>query len=151
MQNIKLSPIPFIQILEMRGYVERKSRAFYVKELGFLLIDALADIWKPFLDPQFTADVESELVAIQNGTKSMTSVIDSVVARFLQLFDLFRQQKALIVSKMSGLQQTGNVIRGRNNQIIPIKTSSQPNKFRKGSVKKKSQKNRLKNSQFPKE
>ncbi|MHA1601802.1 MAG: DNA topoisomerase, partial [Promethearchaeota archaeon] len=112
-----------IQILIDRGYAERKKRAFFVKELGFLLIDALVKIWKPFLDPKFTADVESQLDDIRLHGKNMQIVVGDVKKRFLDLFDKFRQQKALIIGKMNALQKTGNIIRGRNNAILSSSSS----------------------------
>jgi len=124
-----------IQILIDRNYIERKNRSFFVKELGFLLIDALVLIWKPFLDPQFTADVELGLEAIRTQTKTKNQVVLEIKQRFLQLFDLFRAQKPTFMSKMNTLTRTGNVLRGRNNQIITPKSSRSS---KKGSFKSSS-------------
>ncbi|MHA1721055.1 MAG: DNA topoisomerase [Promethearchaeota archaeon] len=107
-----------IQILIDRSYIEQKNHMFYVMELGFLLIDALKSIWLPFLDPKFTAQVETQLESIRKEKKQMKQVIKEVKVDFLTLFDKFRQNKTKILSKLNELEKTGNIIRGRNNKII---------------------------------
>jgi len=117
-----------IQILIDRSYIERKKRMLFVMELGFLLIDALKVIWLPFLDPKFTSKVEFQLENIRKEKKKMKDVVKEVKDDFLILFDKFRKEKPNFLSKMNVLGQTGNIIRGRNNQIIPNKKVSVPNK-----------------------
>lgn len=87
-------------------------------DFGFLLIDALKNIWKPFLEPSFTAKVEKLLEEVKNQQIKYNDVVDSIKLEFLKLFDLFRAQKSQIVSKIQPIQSTGNIIRGRNNKII---------------------------------
>ncbi len=115
-----------IQVLLTRKYIERRKRYFYVKELGFLLIDALKLIWEPFLDPKFTAYVESELDAIKQGKKKMQDAVNGIKATFLSLFDKFRAQKPQFLAKMNTIKTTGNVIRGRENKILTKAKSGQP-------------------------
>ncbi len=112
-----------IQILIDRMYVERKNKVFFVKELGFLLIDALVVVWKPFLDPQFTANVESLLESIKDEKKKMAEVVNEIKNKFLELFDKFRKNKPTFITTMNALQKTGNILRGRDNKIIPSTNS----------------------------
>lgn len=107
-----------IQILIDRSYIQRKGRSIYLMDFGFLLIDALKNIWKPFLEPSFTAKVEKLLEEVKNQQIKYNDVVDSIKLEFLKLFDLFRAQKSQIVSKIQPIQSTGNIIRGRNNKII---------------------------------
>ncbi len=125
-----------IQILIDRTYIERKNRMIFVMELGFLLIDALKVIWLPFLDPKFTSHVEMQLETIRKEKKQKKDVVKEVKDEFLILFDKFRKEKPNFLSKMNVLGQTGNIIRGRNNQIINSKKSSIPNKSNQNSNKK---------------
>ncbi|MHA1887286.1 MAG: DNA topoisomerase [Promethearchaeota archaeon] len=113
-----------IQILIDRQYIQRKGRSIYLMDLGFLLIDALKTIWTPFLDPSFTAKVENLLQQVQNNQIKFDFAVNTIKAEFLQLFDLFRTQRSKILSKMQAIQQTGNVIRGRNNKIISSNASN---------------------------
>ncbi|WP_371804255.1 DNA topoisomerase [Candidatus Lokiarchaeum ossiferum] len=112
-----------IQILLDRNYIERKKRAVFVTELGFLLIDALVEIWKPFLEPQFTAEVEDLLEEIRNQTKGKDAVVQEIKQKFLLLFDKFRKNKPAFIVKMNSLQKTGNILRGRDNKIVKGKQS----------------------------
>jgi DNA topoisomerase-1 len=107
-----------IETLLNRGYINRVNNSFYVLDLGFKLIETLKTIWLPFLEPNFTEHVEEKLEAIQNGKRKMDDVVDEVKKEFLDLFDKFRANKATIISQMSVLSQTGNVMRGRNNVIV---------------------------------
>ena len=121
-----------IQILIDRTYIERKNRMIFVMELGFLLIDALKVIWLPFLDPKFTSNVEMQLETIRKEKKLMKEVVKNVKDEFLILFDKFRKEKPNFLLKMNVLEQTGNITRGRNNQIIsnkkgPVPNNSSPN------------------------
>ncbi len=124
-----------IQILIDRSYIERKNRMVFVMELGFLLMDALKVIWLPFLDPKFTSNVEMQLETIRKEKKQMKEVVKEVKDEFLILFDKFRQEKPNFLKKMNVLEQTGNIIRGRNNQIIQNKKGSIPNKTSPNSSK----------------
>ncbi|MHA1729494.1 MAG: DNA topoisomerase [Promethearchaeota archaeon] len=107
-----------IQTLENRQYIKRSNRIFYVLELGFMLIDTLKGIWLPFLDPNFTKEVETRLDDVKLGKRKMDDVVDEVRAEFLKLFDKFRKNKSIILKNMMVLQQTGNIMRGRDNKII---------------------------------
>ncbi|MHA1618467.1 MAG: DNA topoisomerase, partial [Promethearchaeota archaeon] len=113
-----------IQILIDRSYIQRQGRSIFLMDLGFLLIDSLVTIWKPFLDPGFTANVEKNLEGILNKKLQMPQVVDAIKKDFLRLFDLFRVEKPKILQKMQALQTTGNVIRGRNNKILSGKATS---------------------------
>jgi DNA topoisomerase I len=122
-----------IQILIDRNYVERKKRFFFVKELGFILIDTLKEIWLPFLKPEFTAYVEKKLEDIREEKLRLDSVVSEITNKFLELFDKFRQNKTKILSLMTTIKQTGNVIRGRDNKIL--------SKNNKGTKNSKNSKN----------
>ena len=117
-----------IELLISRNYIERKKRTIFVLELGYLLIDNLKDIWLSFLEPSFTAKVEDALEEVKNGKKQMEETIDLVRAYFLNLFDKFRAVKPEFLNKMNQISQTGNVKRGRNNEIIQGKKSDEPQK-----------------------
>lgn len=117
-----------IQLLIDRKYIQRKGRSIYLMDLGFLLIDSLKSIWTPFLEPTFTAKVEKLLQQVKDTKIKYDFAVNAVKSEFLQLFDLFRKQRSVILSKMQTLQQTGNVIRGRNNKILPTSNTSVGNK-----------------------
>ena len=117
-----------IELLISRNYVERKNRAIYLLELGYLLMDNLKDIWLSFLEPKFTAKVEEILEEVKSGKKQMDDAIDEVRIYFLDLFDKFRAVKPTFLAKMNSITQTGNVKRGRNNEIINSKKKDEPQK-----------------------
>jgi DNA topoisomerase-1 len=107
-----------IQILIDRQYIERKQKSIYVRELGFLLIQNLQDIWQPFLDPGFTQLVEQQLENIRTGQRTRTEVVDELRKIFLDLFDKFRAKKANFIQNMDMIQQSGNILRGKGNKEI---------------------------------
>ncbi len=117
-----------IELLISRNYIERKKRAIFLLELGYLLIDNLKEIWLSFLEPKFTANVESILENVKNGKKDMNDAIDEVRVYFLDLFDKYRAVKPSFLAKMNAITQTGNVKRGRNNEIIQSKDKNEPQK-----------------------
>ncbi len=92
-----------IQILIDRKYIMRKKRAIHLLELGYTLIDNLKDIWRDFLEPSFTAYVESQLELVKNGVIDWEIVINEIREKFLALFDIFLKNKVEFLKKFEDL------------------------------------------------
>lgn len=110
-----------IETLVKRKYIARVNKSFFVLDLGYKLIDTLKDIWLPFLEPEFTKRVEEKLEQIKDGKRKMEEVVEEVKKEFLDLFDKFIENKVNIIQQMQSIVQTGNVMRGRGNEIISSK------------------------------
>ena len=59
---------PIIETIQKRGYVERREKQFRPTELGFIVTDMLGEYFKDIVDVKFTANLESELDGIADGT-----------------------------------------------------------------------------------
>ncbi len=88
-----------IDLLCDRELLERENRQYKITDLGFFLIDNLKEIWLPFLKPEFTSYIESQLEEIKEETKEMNEVIELIKNRFLNLFDKYLKQKEEFIAK----------------------------------------------------
>ena len=59
---------PIIETIQKRGYVERREKQFRPTELGFIVTDMLGEYFKDIVDVKFTANLESELDGVADGT-----------------------------------------------------------------------------------
>lgn len=71
-----------ITTITTRGYVKREGKSLYPTELGFITTDLMCRDFPDIVDCGFTADMESSLDAIENGTKSMLDVLNSFYGGF---------------------------------------------------------------------
>ena len=92
-----------IQTLEDRGVIEQSKRHYEITALGHFLIENLIEIWLPFLKPKFTQMIETLLDDIKSGKKSKESVIKTMRAIFLKLFDKFLANKKKITMKINNI------------------------------------------------
>lgn len=106
-----------IETLESREYIKRIQKTYFVMELGYTLMDSLKNIWLSFLEPKFTEWVETYLNAVKEGKISMDKAVDIIRKEFLKLFDKFRAQKSQFLNNMRTLEQSGNIIKGKNTTI----------------------------------
>jgi DNA topoisomerase-1 len=82
-----------INLLCNREVIERENRKYKTTDLGFFLIDNLKEVWLPFLKPDFTSYIESQLEQIKDEKKEMDEVIETIKKKFLSLFDKYLEQK----------------------------------------------------------
>ncbi|MHA1149046.1 MAG: DNA topoisomerase [Promethearchaeota archaeon] len=99
-----------IQILVKRGLIFRKGRSYYISNLGSFLIEQLKKVWLPFLKPDFTKYVESQLDNILSNRSSMESVVNNIKKRFLDLFDKFLSQKEEISAEITNFIKNSEII-----------------------------------------
>ncbi|MHA1731700.1 MAG: DNA topoisomerase [Promethearchaeota archaeon] len=119
-----------VEILLKRGYLGKRARAFFVTDLGYNLMENLEPIWRDFLLPNFTARVEKRLEAIKEGSEEIDQVLAEMKREFLELFDLFRANKAKFVANMqstrvpvAGVGKNGRS-RGSSSTKVPVKCPS---------------------------
>ena len=89
-----------IQILIYRKNIKRIKRNYIVTELGAFIIENLISIWLPFLQPDFTKQIELKLEEIKEQKRSMNQVVNEVRKEFLELFDNFLHTKDKISSSI---------------------------------------------------
>ena len=65
-----------------RGYTELESRRFKPTELGFIVNDKLVQHFADVMDVGFTADLESRLDEIEDGSRDWTEILRDFWGRF---------------------------------------------------------------------
>ncbi len=73
---------PTVATIIDRKYVERRQRAFYPTELGKLVNALLVASFPDIFDVQFTAKVESQLDAVEEGRAEWTAVLEEFYGPF---------------------------------------------------------------------
>lgn len=106
-----------IKILQTRKLILRNKTQYSITDLGVILIESLIRIWLPFLEPNFTKQVEAKLEEIKLHKRKMNDVIDEVRIEFLKLFDKLLANKPEIVSKTNNFKM---------NYTNPLTTSNCP-------------------------
>lgn len=117
-----------IQILQNRNLINRNKRQYVITELGTFLIENLKDIWLPFLEPKFTAEIEDKLNDIKELRKSKNVVVKIVKENFLLLFDKFISNKNQLLSKMSKFETKNTSLNFQKSteKKFPLTTSMCP-------------------------
>jgi len=71
-----------ISTIQDRGYVSIENRRFFVKKIGMIVSDRLVESFDDIMDYGFTANFETQLDDIANGTKDWISVLNSYYEAF---------------------------------------------------------------------
>ena len=62
--------------LTERGYVTRKQKSYRPSDMGRLVSDFLNKSFEEYISDEFTSNMENDLDAVSNGTKSKKEVLD---------------------------------------------------------------------------
>jgi len=73
-----------IQTIRDRGYVRLEKRAFYANELGMAVNDILLREFPNIMDYQFTAEMESNLDAVEEGRVDWHKLVDDFYKPFIK-------------------------------------------------------------------
>lgn len=76
---------PTITTIQTRGYVEKEGRAFFPKDVAYVVIDLLVAHFPNIVDYDFTASMEESLDEIADGKKQWVPVIRSFYEPFVKL------------------------------------------------------------------
>lgn len=76
-----------IQTIRERGYVRLEKRAFHANELGIAVNDILYREFPNIMDYQFTATMESNLDAVEEGNIDWHRLVDDFYKPFIQRVD----------------------------------------------------------------
>jgi len=76
-----------IQTIRDRGYVRLEKRAFYANELGMAVNDILVKEFPNIMEYQFTADMESNLDAVEEGRVDWHKLVDDFYQPFIKRVD----------------------------------------------------------------
>ena len=79
--------VPTISTILARSYVERDGKQLKPTSLGEVTNDLMKDYFDKIVDVKFTAQMESSLDQIENGTRSWTKTLDSFYKDFKSELD----------------------------------------------------------------
>lgn len=73
---------PTLDTIQRRGYVDIENRRFKPTEIGIIVIEMLEEYFPEIIDIEFTAKMEEELDAIEEGKAEWVQVIDEFYQDF---------------------------------------------------------------------
>jgi len=73
---------PILSTIQERGYVKKEKKIFIPTELGFLVTDLLVENFPDLLDVGYTARMEEELDAIEEGEKGWVETLQDFYTGF---------------------------------------------------------------------
>lgn len=80
-----------LSTIEARGYVEKQGRTLYPTDTGDVVSTFLEDNFPEYISDTFTAEMESELDDIADGTREYTKTLSDFYAPFLK--DVKKKEK----------------------------------------------------------
>ncbi len=86
-----------ISVIRDRNYVDLIDKRFYPTELGFKVIDQLVKHFPSVMDIEFTADMESKLDAVEDGSADWVQLLRN-------FYDPFEKSVALAKVEMENLK-----------------------------------------------
>ena len=131
-----------------KGYVDYVKRFFIPSELGFIVNDLLVSSFPDILDANFTATMENNLDAVENGTKKSLDILNNFYSSFKEKLDI--AQNAMLNVKGVGIKTNCkclvcgkplNIKMGKNGHFIACtgypecSFSSNYTRDEKGSIK----------------
>ncbi|MCI6635143.1 MAG: type I DNA topoisomerase [Eubacteriales bacterium] len=78
---------PIITIILQRGYVKREGKSLVPTQLGEVITKIMCEQFPDIVDYAFTASMENQLDAVENGECTMLSVLDNFYAIFKKELD----------------------------------------------------------------
>ncbi|MGM7701159.1 type I DNA topoisomerase [Pseudalkalibacillus sp. Hm43] len=73
---------PTLDTIQRRGYVALDARKFVPTELGEIVLDLILEFFPEVINVEFTADMETSLDHIEEGTEEWKKVIDNFYQEF---------------------------------------------------------------------
>ena len=95
---------PIMDTIQNRNYVEKKDKQFVPTELGVVIVDLLKKFFERIINVGFTAHMEEELDAIEQGKDTYTHVLQEFYDVFKPEMDAAEEQmeKVTVAGQDSG-------------------------------------------------
>ena len=90
---------PIIDTILSRSYVVREDKLLYPTELGSLIVDLMKDYFADVIDVEFTASMEDQLDAVEEGELDWVKVVDDFYKPFSVALDHAEQEIEKVVIK----------------------------------------------------
>ncbi len=88
--------------IQNKDYVEMRERQFHPTELGMLVVDLLVEHFSQVMDVGFTADMEKQLDAVEEGTVSWLEILKGFYGRFQETLENARER--MVSLKRDGIK-----------------------------------------------
>ncbi len=83
---------PTITTIIVRGYVSREKKRLYPTELGRMVTDMMEEYFEHIVDTEFTAELEDQLDAVEDGSTDWKQIIREFYPGFREALDVAEQQ-----------------------------------------------------------
>src|SRR5690625_2220963 len=83
---------PTLDTIQRRGYVSVDNRRFIPTELGTIVVDMLKEFFPEIIDIDFTAEMENDLDAIEEGEVEWKKVIDEFYTDFSKRLEIAEKE-----------------------------------------------------------
>ena len=83
---------PTITTIITRGYVSREKKRLYPTELGRMVTAMMEEYFEHIVDTEFTAELEDQLDAVEEGATHWKDIIRDFYPEFRQALDVAEQQ-----------------------------------------------------------
>ena len=83
---------PTITTIITRGYVSREKKRLYPTELGRMVTDMMEEYFEHIVDTEFTAELEDQLDAVEEGSTPWKQIIRDFYPEFKEALDVAEQQ-----------------------------------------------------------
>ena len=90
---------PIIDTILSRSYVVREDKLLYPTELGSLIVDLMKEYFADVIDVEFTASMEDQLDAVEEGELDWVKVVDDFYKPFSVSLDHAEQEIEKVVIK----------------------------------------------------
>lgn len=91
---------PIMDTIQNRNYVEKKDKQFVPTELGVVIVDLLKKFFERIINVGFTAHMEEELDAIEQGKDTYTHVLQ-------EFYDVFKPEMDVAEAQMEKVTVAG--------------------------------------------
>ncbi len=115
-----------IEIMKQRKVIYKSGTKYIISNLGSFLIENLIKVWLPFLKPNFTHEVESQLELIKDEKREMLAVIEDVKKDFLTLFDKFLANKQELIKNAEDYKVQNSELSPKPKKEFPLTSSYCP-------------------------
>lgn len=90
---------PTIATIIARGYISRENKRLYPTELGIIVTDLMKDYFAQVVDIDFTAAMEAELDAVEEGKEAWKDVLRKFYPAFRESLENAEKQMEKVVIK----------------------------------------------------
>ena len=87
--------VPIISTIQDRGYVTLQKRRFHAERIGELVTDRLVENFPDLLNYSFTAEMETDLDEVADGTRGWRSLLDAFYSDFTGKLEVAKGEQGM--------------------------------------------------------